>query len=420
MKRTMNRWTIGLTGLLLTTFVAVAQQQPESKQTPPPPSSTVPQNTSPDQAAPAQGPVSGGPKLEMSQKEWDFGEVWQGEPAMVEVSIKNTGDAPLTIDVKSSCGCTIPSRPKSPLAPGESDKLKVSYNTGKRKGAAHQTITVITNDPNNRSVAFAVKGTVKQIYELKPADGLVFGALTADSIESRTVEVMNKYNEKMNLSLKTGADTGAFDVTIKELEPGMRWEITAKTKPPIVDGRQKAEITLLTQNAKVPEIKIPVNAFVQPPVSIRPSKLFLPKNSDKELVRSIWVSFNSDKPVKILGVKASPDIIKVEIPEKATAEKNQPKTMSYELKVTLPKGESMPADAKPTIEITTDSKDEKYQKLVVAVQMIDPSKAPPISRPGASGEPGAGPALAPQGGPTTRPSAPGAVAPVKPTDAEKK
>lgn len=420
MKPTLTKLCLGFGGLVLVTALAIAQQTPP----PPPPPANAPTGA-PTQAAPgnpavlsprppqAQGvdsttqPTGPAPKLELSQKEWNFGEVWQGEPIQVELTVKNVGEGPMTIEVRSSCGCTVPTRPRSPLNPGESDVMKISYNSAKKKGPASQNVTIITNDPTQRSVAFGVKGTVKPLYELKPVDGLVFGALASESSESRTVEIVNKYTDKMNLQLKQGVDTGNFNVTIKELEPGMRYELTAATKPPLSDGKAKAEIVLVTGNEKLPEIKIPINAFVQPPVAIRPAKLFLPKNSPQPLTRSVFVTCNADKPVKITGYKATPESIKVEIPTQPTTDKTASKQLSYELKVILPPGEQIAEDAKPMIEIMTDAADPKFQKFTIAVQMIDQTKAPNLQRsPGASSTPGAPGGAPTAGGATALPGQP--------------
>mgnify|MGYP002063185881 CR=1 FL=1 len=58
---------------------------------------------------------------------------------------KNTGNAPLIVsDVKSSCGCTIPKKPKDPIMPGESGEIEVKYDT-KRVAPIRKTVTVISN-----------------------------------------------------------------------------------------------------------------------------------------------------------------------------------------------------------------------------------------------------------------------------------
>lgn len=43
--------------------------------------------------------------------------------------VTNTGKFPLIIDaVKASCGCTTPSKPTEPIAPGKSDKIEVVFH----------------------------------------------------------------------------------------------------------------------------------------------------------------------------------------------------------------------------------------------------------------------------------------------------
>ena len=45
---------------------------------------------------------------------------------------KNTGKAPLVISgASSSCGCTVPSWPKDPIAPGATGKIEVKYDTNR-------------------------------------------------------------------------------------------------------------------------------------------------------------------------------------------------------------------------------------------------------------------------------------------------
>ena len=59
----------------------------------------------------------------------------------------NVGNAPLVINQAiASCGCTVPTYTKEPIAPGQSGKIDVTYNgKGKFPGNFKKTITVRTN-----------------------------------------------------------------------------------------------------------------------------------------------------------------------------------------------------------------------------------------------------------------------------------
>ena len=60
----------------------------------------------------------------------------------------NIGNRPLIIEkVKGSCGCTVPTWPREPIAAGESSKIKVKYATN-RVGAFSKSITLTSNAIN--------------------------------------------------------------------------------------------------------------------------------------------------------------------------------------------------------------------------------------------------------------------------------
>jgi len=103
-----------------------------------------------------------GPKIEFKAETINYGDVVKGEDDGVrEFVFTNTGDAPLIIkSVKSSCGCTVPSKPDEPILPGKSDKIVVKYNMN--PGPISKTITVETNAVNkpNGVIPLRIKGTV--------------------------------------------------------------------------------------------------------------------------------------------------------------------------------------------------------------------------------------------------------------------
>ncbi len=75
-----------------------------------------------------------------------FGKITEGEKVMVNFHFKNTGTKPLIIaSVQASCGCTVPSKPEEPIAPGGEGVIKAEFNSEGRPGAANKTITVRCN-----------------------------------------------------------------------------------------------------------------------------------------------------------------------------------------------------------------------------------------------------------------------------------
>ena len=89
-----------------------------------------------------------------------FGEVKEGEMVEHVFKFTNTGTEPLAIlDVKTSCGCTVPEYSKTPIAPGAEGELKVRFNTRGKRGSQNKKIRVFTNT-EKKEVHLFVKGKV--------------------------------------------------------------------------------------------------------------------------------------------------------------------------------------------------------------------------------------------------------------------
>ena len=99
-------------------------------------------------------------KIEFKTEVIDYGTIEKGADGVRVFEFTNTGNAPLIITkVKSSCGCTIPSKPKCPILPGETGKISVKYDTN-RVMPIRKTITVSTNAANAPTIALKIKGLV--------------------------------------------------------------------------------------------------------------------------------------------------------------------------------------------------------------------------------------------------------------------
>ncbi|MFD2551849.1 DUF1573 domain-containing protein [Bizionia sediminis] len=98
-------------------------------------------------------------KIEFKETTIDYGVIEKGADGLRVFEFTNTGTAPLIIsDVKSTCGCTVPEKPKGPIAPGETGKIAVKYDTN-RVMPIRKTITVLSN-AETPTVALKIKGNV--------------------------------------------------------------------------------------------------------------------------------------------------------------------------------------------------------------------------------------------------------------------
>ena len=94
----------------------------------------------------------------------DFGTFSESNPVQECVfTFTNVGQAPLIINqAVASCGCTVPSYTKEPIASGKTGAIKVTYNgKGKFPGHFKKSITVRTNGKPEMSRLY-VEGTMEE------------------------------------------------------------------------------------------------------------------------------------------------------------------------------------------------------------------------------------------------------------------
>ncbi len=102
------------------------------------------------------------PKMEFEQTTIDYGTIQQNADPLRVFTFKNTGDTPLIITgARGSCGCTVPSYPKKPIAPGETAEIEVRYDT-KRVGPFRKSVTITTNEKVTKKTKDANGGIVEQ------------------------------------------------------------------------------------------------------------------------------------------------------------------------------------------------------------------------------------------------------------------
>ncbi|MBN2486913.1 MAG: DUF1573 domain-containing protein [Bacteroidales bacterium] len=101
-----------------------------------------------------------GPAIQFKSLEHDYGTILQGADGTCEFEFSNVGTEALNLqNVRSSCGCTVPSWPQEPIAPGKSGVIKVKYDT-RRVGPISKTITVTSNG-SEAPIVLRIKGKVE-------------------------------------------------------------------------------------------------------------------------------------------------------------------------------------------------------------------------------------------------------------------
>jgi hypothetical protein len=87
-----------------------------------------------------------GAVITFKEKSVDFGDIVQGQKVSHTFELTNTGESPLVIsNVAATCGCTVPSWPNEPIAPGASAEIQVSFNSAGKMGKQNSVVRIYSN-----------------------------------------------------------------------------------------------------------------------------------------------------------------------------------------------------------------------------------------------------------------------------------
>jgi hypothetical protein len=76
----------------------------------------------------------------------DFGPVIQGERVSYTFKFTNTGKSNLVISsTNSTCGCTTSAPPQTPIKPGETGEIKVTFDSRLKHGVINNQVLVAAN-----------------------------------------------------------------------------------------------------------------------------------------------------------------------------------------------------------------------------------------------------------------------------------
>ncbi len=104
------------------------------------------------------------PVIEFNETEHDFGTIPNGIPVTTVFKYKNVGTSPLVVsDVKSTCGCTVPTDYTREVMPGETGQFTVEFNGKGNGNQVTKTVTMTTNTEKGAEVV-----TIKAFVEADP------------------------------------------------------------------------------------------------------------------------------------------------------------------------------------------------------------------------------------------------------------
>lgn len=109
-------------------------------------------------------------QLTFDKLEADFGSIAKGKVIEVPFIFTNNDTRPIVVgQVQTSCGCTATQWTRTPIAPGASGELRITYDTGLKDQTGAQTKVVIViynyadaSPESSREEKIVLRGTVEQ------------------------------------------------------------------------------------------------------------------------------------------------------------------------------------------------------------------------------------------------------------------
>jgi hypothetical protein len=65
----------------------------------------------------------------------------------------------MILSAEGSCGCTVPSWPKEPIAPGKTNTIEISFDPGGKSGEQSKIITITSNSEPSTTI-LTIKATI--------------------------------------------------------------------------------------------------------------------------------------------------------------------------------------------------------------------------------------------------------------------
>ncbi len=299
------------------------------------------------------------PILVVPEPLYDFGTVPQGEKVAHDFVLENRGSEDLLIHrVVAACGCTASSLDSESIAPGDSGKVRVVFDTSGFAGAKRKTVRVYTNDLDQSATLLTLEGEVEPDVNVEPKRVFFQDVLHGADWEPVEKSVSIRVRKNSDISI-TGIENFSPHVIVsKDLVSPKEYRLRIRLSREAPIGELRERVVVKLQGAEVKTLNIPIFASVRGSLALKPPSLaFGVLEGDKLIRRSVKLQNIGKKPIKVLDVRSSHPAI-----EASSKELREGKVFVINVAVDPKKLQS---DLRASIEIETDSEDQENLALSV-------------------------------------------------------
>jgi hypothetical protein len=259
------------------------------------------------------------PRLEMPQPEYMAGTVVRGKTIEVAFPIRNTGNAPLELEMRSGCGCFVTAMDKE-LAPGAAGTVKIQLHTIRLHGELEKHLRLGTNDPDQPTAILTIRGVIAEPLEFAPGQRLTLpferGRPVVKEIEITAPETLAVDKVTPSAPFLRARAVGA-PTPLTDAGSTLTLEVTVD--PDAAPAQFTETVTLTTRSALFPQITITVEGHLKDAIQVSPPLLRLgavSATATDEVTR--FVTLTGTGSFRILRAAAEEPSVSVEVTQVGT------------------------------------------------------------------------------------------------------
>ena len=202
--------------------------------------------------APLAAAATLGPKAQVPETTFDFGEIFEDRELTHTFVIKNIGDALLEIkNIDSDCACTAADSDRR-IPPGGQGRIKLSIAPYSVLRKFAKKTKVFFNDPDQREVVLTMKGEAKPFIEIQPSHIIRFRGKPGEELRDQVRFISHLPGHWEIKGFKTNIPQ-YIDVNVRAEQPGKIYVVEVRNKRQEA-GNYAGVIELFTTSEKRPRL----------------------------------------------------------------------------------------------------------------------------------------------------------------------
>jgi hypothetical protein len=309
------------------------------------------------------------PLLHVAEKEHDIGTIPKGTEFGWAFLFENKGKGDLKLLKAYS---TIPggikvNMPPS-IQPGESDHVYIGQDSSQIQGQNTLEVIIQTNDSQNPEVVLTVVGYVQWPVEILPVPVSLMKIQKGESAENQFT-IVNNTSTEMKID-KIEFDENLFQVKVRALEKGKKFDINIKSRPEAPVGEYRKTIVFHTNVPESPQLTMASWLLVLGRIYTNLQELDFEELSLKDILEPNVVEWTKEMVLingmstpgfKVLKAECDIDFLKVEIDPVS-------KNNVYRVDVFFDPPKAKKGEFKGSLKISTN--DSEFKEIILPVHGI--------------------------------------------------